>query len=60
MKKFNNTKRTYEAPALLPTEVAFERALLVATARFVLDVDLTETMNDETTDAAGGEMYFEF
>ena len=60
MKRNSQPKRAYQTPSLVPTEVAFERALLAATARFVLDVDLTETMNDATTDAAGGEMYFEF
>ena len=66
MKKFNNTKRTYVAPAFLPTEVAFEQSLLVATARFLLEVDPDQNMNikgDTDTiapDEAGGEMYFEF
>ena len=58
--KRNTFNRTYQAPLSVPTEVEFERSLLAATARFVLDVDETTTMNDATTDAAGGEMYFEF
>ena len=61
MKKFNNAKRTYVAPAFLPTEVAFEQSLLVATARFLLEVDPDENMNKTAgSDTEGGEMYFEF
>ena len=60
--KRNTSNRTYQAPLSAPTEVAFERSLLVATARFVLEVDETDNMNAETTgaDEPGGEMYFEF
>ena len=62
MKFSSDQKRVYQAPLLQPTEVVFELALLVATARFVLEVDETDTMNAKTTgaDEPGGEMYFEF
>ena len=59
-------KRTYRSPLSLPTEVAFEQALLVSTARFLLNVYETENMNimeDGATsapDAEGGDLYFEF
>jgi hypothetical protein len=53
-------KRTYESPRVKPTEVAFEQALLVTTARLIMTVDETETVNTAETDAPGGEMYFEF
>ena len=59
-------KRTYHSPLAKPTEVEFEQALLVATARLLLDVDLDRNMNimeqgaTQAPDAAGGEMYFEF
>ena len=62
----NETRRTYISPRSVPTAVGFEKALLVATARLVLDVDETLNMNimDESAtiapDAPGGEMYFEF
>ena len=59
-------KRTYRSPLSLPTEVAFEQALLVSTARFLLNVDETVNMNimeDGATlapDGEGGDLYFEF
>ena len=66
MKYSSDQKRVYRAPSLHPTEVAFERALLVATARLVLDVDEAQNMNIKdgsatiAPDEPGGEMYFEF
>ena len=60
MKHRNQMKRTYESPRGKPTEVAFEQALLVTTARLIMTVDETETVNTAETDAPGGEMYFEF
>ena len=66
MNMFNRTNRTYVAPSSAPTEVAFERSLLVATARLVLDVDESQNMNIKDAsstvdpDGPGGEMYFEF
>ena len=60
MKHRNTLKRTYSSPLSYPTEIAFEQALLVTTARLIMTVDETETVNTETTDAPGGEMYFEF
>jgi len=62
MNKLNLAKRTYRPPFSSPTEVLFERSLLVATARLLLEVDELENVNAETTgaDEAGGEMYFEF
>lgn len=58
----NIMKRTYASPLSKPTEVAFEQALLVATARFLFEVDESENMNAKTSgsDQPGGEMYFEF
>ena len=58
--KRNTFDRTYQAPLLTMTKVEFEQSLLVATARLIMTVDQTETVNTETTDAPGGEMYFEF
>ena len=64
--KRNTSNRTYQAPLSTPAEVAFERSLLVATARFVLDVDESQNMNIKDAsstvdpDGPGGEMYFEF
>ena len=61
MKKLNNPKRAYVAPAFQPTELAFERALLVATARLLLEVDESENMNiPDGSDEPDGDMYFEF
>ena len=53
-------KRVYFAPVSISTAVTIEKALLVATARLLLEVDETETVNTAATDAPGGEMYFEF
>ena len=54
-------KRIYCSPRSIPTEVSFEQALLVATARFLITVDETQNMNETTgSDEPGGEMYFEF
>ena len=64
--KRNTSNRTYQSPSSQPTEVAFERSLLVATARLVLDVDESQNMNIKDAsatvdpDGPGGEMYFEF
>ena len=54
--------RNYDAPRSVPTDVAIEKALLVATARLRLQVDETRNMNAEVTgaDEPGGEMYFEY
>lgn len=61
MEKRKQPKRTYGSPQSWPTEVAFEQALLVATARFLFTVEETENMNAEDgSDEPGGEMYFEF
>ena len=62
----NETKRAYISPRSVPTAVGFEKALLVATARLVLDVDESQNMNIKDAsatvdpDGPGGEMYFEF
>ena len=58
-------KRVYGAPQSRPTEVVFEQALLVTTARFLLQVDELENMNiqgEQIIDSSTGEdlMYFEF
>ena len=55
-------KRTYSSPLSFPTEVAFELALLVATARLLMEVDETENVNaDDPLDGeSGSDMYFEF
>ena len=58
-------KRAYISPLSLPAKVEFEQALLVTTARFLLQVDELENMNirgEEIIDSATGEdiMYFEF
>ena len=62
MKHRNQMKRTYRSPLSLPTEVAFEQALLVTTTRLLIQVDETENVNATTpgSDEPGGEMYFEF
>ena len=60
MKHRNTLKRTYSSPLSYPTEIAFEQALLVTTARLIMTVDETETVNTAETDEPGGEMYFEF
>jgi len=55
-------KRTYSSPLSSPTEVAFEQALLVTTARLLMEVDELENVNasDPLDGEAGSEMYFEF
>jgi len=55
-------KRTYSSPLSFPTEVAFEQALLVKTARLLLEVDELDNVNARTSgaDEPGGAMYFEF
>ena len=55
-------KRTYRSPQSLPTEVAFEQALLVATARLLMEVDESENVNaeDPLDGEVGSDMYFEF
>ena len=55
-------KRTYRSPLSLPTEVAFEQALLVTTTRLLVQVDETENVNATTSgaDEPGSPMYFEF
>ena len=55
-------KRTYSSPQVKPTEVEFEQALLVTTARLLFEVDEAENVNAGITgaDDEGGEMYFEF
>ena len=60
--KRNETKRNYDAPRSVPTDVAIEKALLVSTARLRLQVDETQNVNAEVTgaDQPGGEMYFEY
>ena len=55
-------KRAYRSPQCRPTEVEFEQALLVATARLLLQVDELENINKELgegADALGYDMYFE-
>lgn len=53
-------KRTYSSPLSLLTEVAFEQALLVATARLTMQVDESENVNITTGDGPTSETYFEF
>ena len=53
-------KRTYRSPLSLPTEVAFEQALLVTTARLLMEVDELENVNATAGDEPTGDMYFEF
>lgn len=60
MKHRNQMKRTYRSPQSLPTEVAFEQALLVTTTRLTMYVDETENVNIEAGDGPTSEMYFEF
>ena len=53
----------YQAPALSPTEIALEQALLVGSARLLLMVDELEVMNSlEELDQmnASSDFYFEF
>lgn len=60
--KRHQAKRTYCSPLSKQTVVAFEQALLVTTARLLLEVDELENVNATVTgsDEPGGEMYFEF
>ena len=51
-------KRTYRSPLSLPTEVAFEQALLVTTTRLLVQVDETENINAD--ESSTETMYFEF
>ena len=58
-------KRVYCSPSSCPAEVEFEKALLVETARFLLQVDELENMNidgEKIIDSSTGQdiMYFEF
>ena len=55
-------KRNYIAPASNSTAVTIEKALLVATATLLLNVDETQNMNARSagSDEPGGAMYFEF
>ena len=57
-----HAKRFYSSPRSIPTEVAFEQALLVKTARLLLEVDESENVNATTpgSDEPGGAMYLEF
>ena len=57
-----HAKRFYSSPRSVPTEVAFEQALLVKTARLLLEVDELENVNATTpgSDEPGGAMYLEF
>ena len=56
--KRHQAKRTYCSPRSIPTEVAFEQALLVTTTRLLVEVDESENVNaDETSSET---MYFEF
>ena len=61
MRHQNQKKRTYGAPLSIPTDVAFEQALLAGSVRMLLDVNplVNETV-DGVDDKAGGETYFEF
>ena len=58
--KRHQAKRTYSSPRSVPTEVAFEQALLVTTARLLLEVDELENATTPGSDEPGGGMYFEF
>ena len=60
MKHRNQMKRTYSSPLVQPTEVLFEQALLVTTARLLMEVDESENINVEAGDEPTGDMYFEF
>lgn len=61
MEKRKQLKRNYGSPQSWPTEVAFEQALLVATATLLLKVDPLVNENAvDGSDEEGGEMYFEF
>lgn len=58
----NEMRRIYDVPRSVPTEVAFEKALLVTTTRLRMQVDEAQNVNAETpnADEPGGEMYFEY
>ena len=58
----HQAKRTYRSPLSKETVVAFEQALLVTTARLLMEVDELENVNATApgSDEPGGEMYFEF
>lgn len=61
MRNRNQSKRVYSSPLSLPTEVEFEQALLVETARFLLQVDELENVNIAADQVTGEDiMYFEF
>ena len=63
MRRKNQPKRLYQAPALIPTEIALEQAFLVGSARLLLMVDELEVMNSlEELDQmnASSDFYFEF
>lgn len=60
MKKRNQSKRSYLKPQSWPTEVAFEEALLVDTARFLFNVEESDNINaTDGIDEEGGDLYFE-
>lgn len=60
MKKRNQSKRNYLRPLSRPTEVAFEQALLVDTARFLFNVEELDNINaTDGIDEEGGDLYFE-
>ena len=57
----NQQKRAYSSPLSRPAEVEFEQALLVTTARFLLQVDELENINIAAEEITGEDiMYFEF
>ena len=60
--KRQHAKRIYSSPWSIPTDVAFEQALLVTTTRLLVEVDESENVNATTpgSDEPGGGMYFEF
>ena len=54
-------KQVYHAPLSRTAEVEFEQALLVTTARFLLQVDELENVNIAAEEVTGEDiMYFEF
>ena len=60
MEKRKQSKRTYGSPQSWPTEVAFEQALLVTTARFLFNVEESDNINaTDGIDEEGGDLYFE-
>lgn len=60
MEKRNQPKRNYGSPQSWPTEVAFEEALLVDTARFLFNVEESDNINaTDGVDEEGGDLYFE-